>query len=170
MAVISNTTLISNFASVGQLDLLRKLWAKLFFSDQVFDEIQAGLNQGYLFYSEIDQVIFPFSQTGWLHLTALNSPDEFQLFGHLRTTLHSGEASCLAIAYHRQWTFLSDNKAARKASITLEVPVSGTLGVLLSLVRLGDLALPEADAILKQMMLSGYRSPITSLNEILGEP
>ena len=52
MAVITNTTLISNFASVGQLDLLPKLWAKLHFSDHVYDEIQAGLDQGYVFYSD----------------------------------------------------------------------------------------------------------------------
>ena len=170
MAVITNTTLISNFVSVGQLDLLHKLWKMLDFPDQVYDEIQVGLDQGYVFYSGIDRVIFPFASTGWLHLTALNSADEFRLFGQLRTTLHSGEAACLAIAYHRQWTFLSDDKAARRASAELHVPVSGTLGVLLSLVQNGDLAVSKADAILQQMMLAGYRSPITSLNEILGKP
>ena len=54
--------------------------------------------------------------------------------------------------------------------LRLNVPVSGTLGVLLSLVQNGDLAAPKADAILQQMMLAGYRSPITSLNEILRKP
>jgi predicted nucleic acid-binding protein len=135
MAVIANTTLISNFAGIGRLDLLSRLWDKLYISDQVFDEIKAGLNQGYTFYTGLEQIIFPFSSTGWLHLTALNTPDEFRLFGQLLQTLHSGEASCLAIAYHRQWTFLSDDKAARKAAAGLNVPISGTIGVLLALVQ-----------------------------------
>lgn len=167
MAVITNTTLISNFASVGRLELLHQLWEKLYFSDQVFDEIQAGLKQGYTFYSDIEQIIFPFSSTGWLHLTALNTPDEFRLFGQLLKTLHSGEAACLAIAYYRHWTFLSDDKAARRASATLNVPVSGTIGVLLALVQRDCLVLAEADRLLQQMIQTGYHSPVTSLNEIL---
>lgn len=170
MAVITNTTLISNFASVGQLELLHQLWGKLYLSEQVFNEIQTGLIQGYTFYAGIDQLIFPFSKSGWLHLTALNNPDEFQLFGQLLATLHNGEASCLAIAYHRHWTFLSDDKAARKGSASLNVPVSGTVGVLLSLVKRNQLASSEADAILQQMVQLGYRSPIASLNEILSKP
>jgi predicted nucleic acid-binding protein len=166
MTVIANTTLISNFADAGRLDLLPQLWEKLYISEQVFDEIQAGLRQGYTFYTGVEQLIFPFSPTGWLHLTALHTPDEFRLFGQLLQNLHSGEASGLAIAYHRQWTFLSDDKAARKAATALNVPVSGTIGVLLALVRRTDLVLAEADAILQQMIQKGYHAPVSSLNEI----
>ena len=129
--------------------------------------MQAGLLQGYTFYSGIEQHIYPFSQTGWLHLTACHTPEEFRTFGQLLTTLHGGEASCLAIASHRQWTFLSDDKAARKASQMLNVPLSGTLGILLALVKQGHLPLSEADTILRQMVQAGYRSPIASLADIL---
>ncbi len=115
MPVITNTTILSNYAAVGQIELLRKLWRKLYIPDQVYDEIQEGLGCGYDFYVGLDQLIFPFSKTGWLHLTALQSPEEFQLFGELGSTLQSGEAACLSIAYHRRWTFLSDDKAARRA-------------------------------------------------------
>jgi len=169
MPIIANTTVISNFAHVGQLECLPRLWRQLYISDKVFDEIQAGLLQGYTFYTGIEQHIFPFSQTGWLHLTACNTPEEFRTFGQLLTTLHSGEASCLAIAAHRQWTFLSDDKAARKTSQTLKVPLSGTLGILLALVKQGHLPLSEADTILQQMIQAGYRSPIVSLADILKE-
>ena len=161
MSVIANTTLISNFASVGQLQLLRLPWEKMYLSDQVFNEIQAGLMQGYEFYTGIEQLIFPFSQTGWLHLTAPNTMDEFLALAKLLDKLHSGEASCLAIAYHRHWTFLSDDKAVRKAAATLDVPFSGTLGVLISLVKHNHLALSEADTILLHMVKLGYHSPVT---------
>ncbi len=62
---------------------------------------------------------------------------------------------------------MSDDKAARKASQRLKVPLSGTLGILLSLVKQGHLPLSEADTILQQMLQAGYRSPIASLADIL---
>ena len=167
MSVIVNTTILSNFATVGQLGLLHALWSIVYIPGQVYDEIQNGLLQGYSFYADIDQLVYPFSETGWLHLTALQSPDEFRLFGELLSVLHSGEAACLSIAAHRGWTLFSDDKAARKASESLKVSVSGTLGVLLALVKQSQLALTEADEILARMIQIGYYSPCASLNEIL---
>jgi len=169
MSIITNTTLISNFAGVDQLELLSRLWKRLYLSEQVFAEIQAGLTQGYQFYANIEQLIVPFSKTGWLHLTGLNTTDEFRTFGQLLSHLHSGEASSLAIAYHRQWTFLSDDKAARKAGTSLNVPISGTIGVLLALVKHHHVSLTQADRILQQMIQLGYHAPVSSLNEILGD-
>jgi predicted nucleic acid-binding protein len=169
MPAIANTTIISNFAAVGQLELLHTRFDKLYIPDQVYEEIQTGLLQGYSFYENIDQHIHPFAQTGWLHLTALNSSDEFQTFGKLLGTLHSGEASCLSIAYHRGWMFISDDKAARKASATLGISISGTLGILLSLVKENLLSLVDADDVLGRMVQVGYYSPVTSLSEIVND-
>ena len=123
--------------------------------------------QGYEFYAGIEQLIFPFSQTGWLHLTAPNTTDEFRTLAKLLEKLHSGETSCLAIAYQRHWVFLSDDKAARKAAATLDVPFSGTIGILSSLVKRNHLFLGEADIILWHMIKLGYYSPVTSLQQIL---
>jgi predicted nucleic acid-binding protein len=167
MPVIANTTVISNFSSIEQLELLHLLWDRVYLSDQVFAEIQAGFVQGYNFYAGIEQVIFPFSARGWLHLTALSTTDEFRLFGQLRNMLHDGEASSIALAHYRQWTFLSDDKAARKACLSLKVPVTGTLGILLALVKHQYRELAAVDSLLQQMRVIGYRSPVTSLNEIL---
>lgn len=169
MSVIANTTIISNFAAAGQIELLQTLWSRLYISTQVYDEIQAGLLYGYTFYAHIVEQIFPFSETGWLYLTALQSSQEFQLYGELLSRLHSGEASCLSIAHRRQWTFLSDDRTARQVSAELNVPFSGSLGILLALVRWGVLPLTKADTVLKQMIQSGYYSPVTSLSQILSE-
>lgn len=170
MDVIVNTTVVSNYCSVGQLHLLPCLWNRLYISDQVWTEIQAGLEQGYSFYSGIEQIIYPFSEAGWLHLTALNQPEEFRLFGQLLTPLHDGEASSIAIAHYRKLTFLSDDKAARVACGALNVPVSGTIGILLSLVKRNYLTIGQADVILQRMIDIGYRSPVYSLGTILQKP
>jgi predicted nucleic acid-binding protein len=66
MSVISNTTVISNFASIRQLDVLRQLFGSLAISTEVYHEIQAGLEEGYRFYEGIDQMMNPFSSGGWI--------------------------------------------------------------------------------------------------------
>lgn len=167
MPVIANTTIISNFAAVEQLEVLHTRFGVLHISDHVFEEVQNGLAQGYTFYENIDRQIFPFSETGWLHLVTLSTQAELQTFGNLLAALHSGEASCLAIASQRAWTFLSDDKTARKIGRQLHVPVSGTLGILLSLVRRGVLPFDEAESVLRRMTQFGYYSPVASLKEIL---
>ena len=47
MSVIANTTVISNFASINQLDLLRRLFGALYISTEVYEEIRIGLVEGY---------------------------------------------------------------------------------------------------------------------------
>ena len=46
------------------------------------------------------------------------------------------------------------------------IPISGTLGVLIHLIDLKVLSLPEADALLGEMIVAGYRSPVVSLQEL----
>jgi predicted nucleic acid-binding protein len=49
----------------------------------------------------------------------------------------------------------------------LDDTISGTLGLLLLLVEQSHLALAQANSMLTQMIASGYRSPVTSLEELL---
>ncbi len=69
MSVIANTTIISNFASLEALNLLSHCWSNLHISEQVFTEIQTGLEQGYTFYAGIERILFPLAEDGWLKLT-----------------------------------------------------------------------------------------------------
>ncbi len=47
------------------------------------------------------------------------------------------------------------------------IPISGTFGLLVRLVDQGILSLTDADALLNQMIVAGYRSPLTSLATLL---
>jgi len=49
----------------------------------------------------------------------------------------------------------------------MQIPVSGTLGLLVRLVDQGFLSLQEADDLLRRMIVAGYRSPVTRLAEIM---
>ena len=97
MSIISNTTVLSNFASIGQLDILRRLYQILYIPTEVYEEVNAGLEEGYLFYQEVMPVLHPFSETGWLHLAVMET-NELRVFGELPPRFHKGEAACLAIA------------------------------------------------------------------------
>lgn len=49
----------------------------------------------------------------------------------------------------------------------MALPISGTLGLLMRLIDLKALSLAEGDALLARMIAAGYRSPVTSLKELL---
>jgi predicted nucleic acid-binding protein len=167
MSVITNTTVLSNFASIDQLVLLRQLFTTLHLSTQVYEEIQRGLDEGYQFYAGIDQQIAPLVPDGWLRLVSLASDQELHLYGTLPSRLHRGEASCLALAKHRGWTFLTDDRAARTEATRLNIPVSGSIGCLVLAVERSVVALDQANAWLARMMAHGYRSPVVDLTPLL---
>lgn len=166
MSVIANTTIISNFASLDALNLLRKCWPNLHISEQVFTEIQTGLEQGYTFYAGVEQLLFPLAEEGWLKLTAMQNEAERILYGNLLGKLHHGEASCLAIAHERNWLFLTDDNAARAAGKRLQIPISGTLGTLVRLIKQEQLSFDDAEKMLKKLIANGYYAPVNSMNEI----
>jgi predicted nucleic acid-binding protein len=113
MNVLANTTVLSNFAAVGRLDLLRSLFGTLYVAQAVFEEMQAGLDEGYTFYAGIEGEVHPYCEGGWLHLVTIEGEEELGLFQGMPLKLHRGEAMSLAIAKCRGWRFLTDDRAAR---------------------------------------------------------
>ena len=167
MSTIANTTVISNFACIGQLEVLHRLYKKLYISLEVYEEIQAGLAEGYLFYASFDQQIFPITESGWIYLTSLTDEQEFRVFGALPAKLHQGEASSLAIAHHRGWLFLSDDLDARMMADQLGIRVSGSLGCLVLAIEQDLCSLKQANSWLAQMIQQGYHSPVDDLTSLL---
>jgi predicted nucleic acid-binding protein len=167
MSVIVDTTVISNFASIGQLDVLRQLYGSLAISTDVYDEIQAGLAEGYRFYEGIEQWVEPLAEGGWIHLTSMSHEPELRYFRELPARLHRGENSSLAIARHRGWLLLTDDRAARTEATRLGVLVSGSLGCLVLAVERHLCSLLQANSWLQEMIHQGYHSPVTDLAPLL---
>jgi predicted nucleic acid-binding protein len=170
MSVIANITVISNFASINQLDLLRRLFGALYISTEVYEEIRIGLEEGYQFHAGIDQMIHPFVHDGWIRLTSMADQAEIALYGELPSRLHRGEASCLVIARHRGWMLLTDDRAARDEGNHLGIMVSGSVGCLVLAVERGLWTLEQANVWLGEMIRQGYRSPINDLTSLLKRP
>ncbi|MEJ2737118.1 MAG: hypothetical protein P8189_26750 [Anaerolineae bacterium] len=118
MRTLTNTTVVSNFAAVGHLDLLKQVHGRLYMPNQVYEEILDGLEEGYKFYNVIEGQIYPLAETGWIELVSLIHDEEIRIFQSLPRRLHHGEAACLAIAQHRNWAFLTDDKLAKVGAVS----------------------------------------------------
>lgn len=165
--VIVNTTVISNFAAIGQLDRLRELFGRIHIPPAVYDEIEAGAQEGYRYYAGIESLVAPWSPVGWIEIAPVNTPEEMAALKRLPSNLHSGEAACLVLAKYRGWLFLSDDRAARVQAARWRIRLSGTLGCLARLVRKDLVSVETANRYLQQMQANNYRSPITDLRTIL---
>jgi len=105
--------------------------------------------------------------SGWLPVVSLESATEQELYLDLTVTLDPGEAACLALAVVRKLTLASDDLAARRQAAQRGVPLTGTVGILIRLVREGHVSLAMANRILAQMIALDYRSPVESLDTLI---
>ena len=168
MSVVSNTTVISNFAAIGRLDVLEQLFGTLFIPTDVYSEIEAGLEEGYTFYQGIDQLVRPINPSGWLRLTSVSNDREIAALVALPAELHAGERACLVIGAERGWLVLTDDAAARRQARLMRIHLSGSIGCLVNACRGDILSVDDANACLNAMMAAGYRSPVSDLNALLG--
>ena len=150
-----DTTLLSNFARIGRLDLLMTILPEAMTTPQVLAELGKGEAAGWL----------PESDWEWLEVVTLPAKEQAH-FEKMREVLGDGEASCLAVARERNGTLITDDRDARRYARRLGVAISGTLGVLALSVRRRILTLPEADSVLQAMIKQGYYSPANSLTDI----
>jgi predicted nucleic acid-binding protein len=106
--------------------------------------------------------LLPVVDWAWLDRIQL-TPAERARAEMFSNKLGSGESACLAVAEARRGIVLTDDLRARRLASTLGLTVTGTLGVLDRLIRVEILTLEKADALLREMILRGYRSPVSSL-------
>lgn len=106
--------------------------------------------------------LLPALDWAWLDRIQLTPAEtsRAEMFGK---KLGAGESACLAVAEARRGFVLTDDLGARRVASALGLAVTGTLGVLDQLIRIETLTLEQADALLREMILRGYRSPVSSL-------
>jgi predicted nucleic acid-binding protein len=155
--VLLDNTVLSNLALVGQDDLPFRLWGEAAATTAASRaEYQAGVEAG----------LIPRGCWGGLPVIEL-TPEEDALAFSFSAGLGPGERTCLAVAAQRKGMLASDDLHARRAATRLGVPITGTVGILAACVRTGHLSLAEANGLLEAMIAAGYRSPITSLDQLL---
>lgn len=157
MKLVLDNTVVSNFSQEHLLHMLVSLWnGQIITTQDVFLEYQAGIKAGKL--PAISEMPFP--------VVELNS-QERRFCSSLSTRLGAGEASCLAVAYHRKTIIATDDLFARKIAAQFDIRIVGTVGILVEAVRNNKLSLVQAEVALDVMIERGYRSPIRSSMELL---
>ena len=155
MILIDNTVL-SNFALVKQMSLLIEYCGdKAASTNDVFDEFKQGVKER----------IFADTEFEWISRLDLNEKENI-MFLNFCKKLGRGEASCLAIAISRGYDLLSDDMAVRKIALREGVRFSGSIGVLLELIRMDRIGIEKGNEILNGFIKCGYYSPINKLDEL----
>jgi len=154
-----DNTVLSNFALVGRPDIVQRLWADAACTTPAAKaEYQTGITAGLV------------PVTAWTDLRVVTLTETETAFAaELPPRLGAGERTCLAVALHRQGRLASDDQDARSMARRHGVPTTGTLGILVLGVRQGLLSKDEANALLKEMIAAGYRSPVTDLDSLLSQ-
>ncbi len=156
MRLVLDNTVMVNFALARHTDWLKEVWPGMLVTpEEAWIELQKGIQLGRL----------PNADWSWRTILTLTEAER-DLMAQWMPPLDQGEAACLALAFSRGYAFLTDDRVARREARRLGVPVSGTIGILKSLVDEGRVPLDAADAALQQMIAAGYYAPIRSLREL----
>lgn len=156
--VVLDATVLINFGGVR-----RMAWLGLFEGTQIIavreavDEVRRLPER-----DEVEHAI----ESGLIHLHTLRSVPELTLFGaFVGQGLGRGEAATLAAAEAHGWQVGTDDRHARSLVLARRGRecLTGTLGLLITLVRAGAVSLDEADRGLRSMVARGYRSPVFDL-------
>ena len=154
--IVLDNTILTNFALVNRADwVIDVLGADAWTTTTVMAEYEAGANGGTL------------PAKAWRSLIVVELADEeAALTRRLPPRLGAGERSCLALALNRQAIFASDDLHARRLAQQHGLPTTGTLGLLVLGVQHHHFTLAEANAALAQMIALGFRSPVTTLDDL----
>ena len=163
--IVFDTTILSNFARIGQCQWLERMYVdRAWTTLMVVEEIQHGIEVGYSELTDVQRALAP---TGWLAVTAPENGEEQCIYVRQLAALGSGEASCLAVARVRDMVLATDDRAARLHAAVDKVRLTGTLGILLRLVRTAQVPLERANRLLAEMRQRGYHSPVEILDSLV---
>jgi predicted nucleic acid-binding protein len=159
---IFDTVALSNFLLSDSIFILEARYrGRCLITWKIYDEISLGIVE-YPKLNQIDWLV----DTETIKLVSL-SRQEHDLFRQLSSHLGKGEASCIACAKDRNAVVVTDDRTARKQCSQMNVPLTGTIGILKASVLDGHLTLDQADKVLSKMIEAGFYSPIRSMADII---
>lgn len=125
MIVVSNSTILIGLTRINKLDLLKKLFSKVYIPDAVFNELTQVEKAGA---SEIKKASYLIEK----------SPKDTKEVSLLLGNLDKGEAEVLALSKELNADLvLIDEEKARKVVVLAGFEVMGLMGVLLAAKRNG---------------------------------
>lgn len=130
LEIISNATPLIAFSKIGQLPLMQELVGELLIPEIVAQEISD--------YRASGPGSIEFVKESWIRIKPLESETQMQL---LLPTLDRGEAATIALALECQASLiLMDELTGRKVAESLQLKVSGSVGLLIKAKQIGAIA------------------------------
>lgn len=121
MVVISNSSPIIHLAKIGRLNLLERLYGRIFVPEKVYLECTDTVH----YRKEVELI----SQSAWIKRCSI---EDSRLFRLLYAEIDAGEAEALVLALEQKADLLLlDDQEARNKARKLGLPITGALGVLL---------------------------------------
>jgi len=161
--IVFDCCCLSNFALSDSLFILEDIFGKsAFITNYVSAEILRGTQQGHEDLEKVQEAL----RKGWLEEAVLSSQKERSLYEALSVSLGLGEASSIAVAKSRGFSFACDDRAARREAGLLDVKLTGTIGILKIAASHKIINMTEGNLILDKMIDIGFYSPVKSLSEV----
>lgn len=128
--VISNATPLIAFARIGQLSLMQRMVGQLVIPEAVAEEITN--------YTRNAAGKISLLEESWIQVESLQSDEQMSL---LLSTLDRGEAEVIALALERKASLvLIDELTGRKVAESLQLKVTGSVGLLIRAKQIGEIA------------------------------
>lgn len=120
MIIVSNTTPLSELAKIDRLPLLQTLFNTILIPQEVYTELTTGNHPA--------TILIPAAT--WIEARTVNHPERITQL--LQPGLDRGECAAIALAEELNADrLLMDEQAGRNLARTLELPIIGTIGILL---------------------------------------
>jgi predicted nucleic acid-binding protein len=121
LTVVSDTSVLIAFESLGKLQILKKIFQQIIIPEGVYKELKVEKGE--------------FVLENWIIVKKIANTD---LSRRLYLDLGEGESETITLSIEEQADFtLLDDKEARKEAIDMDLKVIGTAGLLLSAKRKG---------------------------------
>lgn len=155
---VLDSTVLSNFAYIDRVDLLEAL-PRVCSVPEVRTEVRTGVEGHPHLQRAADRL------GDSIPVVKLESQERGLRDDHERR-LDPGEAAALAVAEHRNGTVVTDDGRARSIARTNDVPVTGSIGVLIRATESGHVERQTADRWLKTWIdETDYRAPSRDLSD-----
>lgn len=121
MIIVSNTSPISNLAGIGQLNILQKIYNRIFIPQAVYNELtHPGAGQ---------VVINTVKSADWIEIKTVENQ---LMVNQLQNKINIGEAEAITLACQlKADQLIIDERLGRREAKCLGLKITGVLGVLL---------------------------------------
>ena len=160
--IFLDATVISNYASTNSIEFLVDILEAPVVAPAVRDEIEQGVDFGHEY---LTSAVEAFDEG----LVVSDVPPKIGRM-NLRKRLDPGETEALRGAVDRGGTLATDDLAARRLATELDVPVTGSVGLLVLGIKREHIDSKTADEWIDVWRTArGYYAPVESVTELVDE-